>query len=98
MWASTERRKIEVVNSDFDSNATSRGSWVQVSRLGAPLLNELFVPARFKDAFNRRRPDSDDARVKGFVRTPEFAKQINALAPGGLGPRRPSGTTWCRRS
>ena len=85
VWASTERRKIEVTNADFDSNKLSRGSSVQVSRLGTPLLNELFVPARFKDLFNRRRPDADDRLFKGYVLAPEFARQINELAPGGLG-------------
>ncbi len=85
VWASTERRKIEVVNSDFDSNSKSRGSWVQVSRLGTPLLNELFVPTRFKDSFNRRRPSDDDRLFKKYVLEPEFAKQINSLqAPVGL--------------
>jgi len=85
IWASTERRKIEVTNSDFDSNAKSRGRWVQVSRLGTPLLNELFVPAGLKDSFNRRSPSTDDRLVKRFVLEPEFAKQINSLAPTGLG-------------
>jgi len=86
VWATTERRKIEVTNSDFDSNTKSRGSWVQVSRLGAPLTNELFVPARFKDSFNRRKPDTDDRMIKKFFLEPEFAKQINSLqAPVGLG-------------
>ncbi len=79
IWSTTERRKIEVTNSDFDSNAKSRGSWVQVSRLGAPLTNELFVPARFKDSFNRRTPDTDDRLIKKFFLEPEFAKQINGL-------------------
>ena len=83
VWASTERRKIEVTNSDFDSNATSRGSWVQVSRLGTPLINELFVPAGLKDGFNRSRPDGD-AAYKPFVLEPEFAKQINSLSSAGL--------------
>ncbi len=85
VWASTERRKIEVSNSDFDSNAKSRGSWVQVSRLGTPLLNELFIPARFKDSFNRRKPETDDRLVKKYVLEPEFAKQINGLSAVGLG-------------
>jgi hypothetical protein len=84
VWASTERRKIEVTNSRFDSNAKSRGSWVQVSRLGTPLINELFVPAGLKDGFNRTRPDRD-ARYEGFVLEPEFAKQINSLSTAGLG-------------
>ena len=86
VWASTERRKIEVTNSRFDNNKTSRGSWVQVSRLGNPLLSELFVPAAFKDKFNATRPDTDDARIKRFVLEPELAKQINGLlSVTGLG-------------
>ena len=34
-----------------------------------------------KDAFNKSRPDTDDARIKKFLLTPEFARQINALPP-----------------
>ncbi len=85
VWATTERRKIEVTNSNFDSNSVSRGKWVQVSRLGTPLVNELFVPAALKDSFNRRTPDTDDKMIKKFILEPEFAKQINSLAPTGLG-------------
>jgi Domain of unknown function (DUF4331) len=79
VWASTERRKLQVTNARFDSNSGSRGGWVQVSRLGNPLVNELFMPAGLKDAYNKARPDTDDARVKKFMLTPEFAQQINAL-------------------
>jgi hypothetical protein len=79
VWASTERRKLQVTNARFDSNSGSRGGWVQVSRLGNPLVNELFMPAGLKDAYNKTRPDTDDARVKKFMLTPEFAQQINAL-------------------
>ena len=80
VWASTERRKLQVTNARFDSNKGSRGSWVQVSRLGNPLVNELFIPTGQKDAYNKTRPDTDDARLKKFMLTPEFADQINALA------------------
>jgi hypothetical protein len=79
VWASTERRKLQVTNARFDSNTGARGGWVQVSRLGTPLVNELFVPTGLKDAFNKARPDTDDARIKKFLLTPEFARQINAL-------------------
>ena len=89
VWASTERRKIEVSNNKFDDNKRSRGSWVQVSRLGIPLTNELFVPADRKDEWNRNRPQSDGRFVRYFE-TPEFAKQLNRLDPGsnGLGSAR----------
>jgi len=79
VWASTERRKLQVTNARFDTNKGSRGSWVQVSRLANPLVNELFVPTGMKDAYNKSRPNTDDARIKKFLLTPEFARQINAL-------------------
>jgi hypothetical protein len=85
VWASTERRKLQVTNARFDSNAGARGGWVQVSRLGNPLVNELFVPTGSKDAYNKSRPDTDDARIKKFMLTPEFARQINALPAELLG-------------
>jgi hypothetical protein len=85
VWSSTERRKLQVTNARFDSNGGSRGGWVQVSRLGTPLINELFIPTGQKDAFNKTRPDSDDARIKKFLLTPEFARQINALPDELLG-------------
>jgi len=87
VWASTERRRLEVTSADFDKKKGSRGRWVQVSRLGNALVNELFPPARFKDAFNRRSPASDDRNIKRFLLEPELAKQINSLTspPGALG-------------
>ena len=85
VWASTERRKLEVTNARYDSSKGSRGSWVQVSRLGVPLLNELFLPAGLKDKYNRLRPSDDDKFVKPFVLAPELARQLNELATGGIG-------------
>jgi Domain of unknown function (DUF4331) len=79
VWASTERRKLQVTNARFDNNKGARGGWVQVSRLGTPLINELFVPTGQKDAFNKSQPTTDDARIKKYLLTPEFAGQINRL-------------------
>ena len=79
VWASTDRRKLQVTNARFDTNKGARGKWVQVSRLGTPLVNELFVPTGSKDAFNKSGPQTDDARIKKFLLTPEFAGQINNL-------------------
>ena len=84
VWASTERRKLEVTNGRFD-NKSGRGSWVQVSRLGNLLFNELFIPASEKDQYNKTRPDTDGERFKRFVLEPEFARQINNL-PEELAP------------
>ncbi len=79
VWASTERRKIEVSNARFDNNRISRGSKVQVSRLGVPLVNELIIPIGRKDEFNRTGPDEDLERFGSFVLKPELAAVLNQL-------------------
>ena len=79
VWSTTERKRIEVTNADFDSNRGSRGKWVQVSRLGNPLVNEVVIPAGDKDKFNRTRPHNDAANYGKYVVEPELAKILNAL-------------------
>ena len=91
VWSSTERRKLEVTKSDFDSGAKGKigkrgknGSkasnpWVQVSRLGNPLINELVIPLGMKDKFNRTTPDNDAANFGEFATNPELAAILNAL-------------------
>jgi hypothetical protein len=79
VWSTTERRKLEVTNADFDNNRRSRGGFVQVSRLGNPLVNEVVIPNGKKDLFNRTTPDQDAKRYGAFVVEPELAKIMNAL-------------------
>ena len=79
VWSTTERKRIEVTNADFDSNKGSKGKWVQVSRLGNPLVNEVVIPAGDKDKFNRTRPHNDAANYGKYVVEPELAKILNAL-------------------
>jgi hypothetical protein len=79
VWSSTERRKLEVTNANFDSNRGSTGRFVQVSRLGNPLVNEVVIPRGKKDLFNRTTPDGDAKRFGAFVLQPELAKVMNAL-------------------
>jgi hypothetical protein len=79
VWSTTERRRLEVTNARFDSNKGSKGKWVQVSRLGNPLVNEVVIPAGDKDKFNRTRPHKDLANYGKYVVEPELAKVLNAL-------------------
>ena len=79
IWSSTERRKLEVTNANFRSNRKSRGRFVQVSRLGNPLVNEVIIPIAKKDLFNRTSPAGDLKRFGKFVLKPELAAILNAL-------------------
>jgi hypothetical protein len=78
VWSSTDRPKLQVT----DSDTAGKGKWVQVSRLGNPLVNEVVIPLGQKDHFNSTQP-SQDAKLYGkYVVSPELAKLINILYPG----------------
>ena len=57
IWSTTLRKGASVFSAP-DGAATSDG-YVQVSRLGNPLVNEVVVPLKYKDAFNGLTPDKD---------------------------------------
>jgi len=79
VWSSTERRRLEVTNADFNAQSKGAKKWVQVSRLGNPLVNEVVIPLGMKDRFNRTTPDRDAELYGQFVTEPELAKVLNAL-------------------
>ena len=51
------------------------GAWIQVSRLGMPLTNSVFIPIGSKDRWNAFNPYSElaDASLDGFFYNPELA-------------------------
>lgn len=84
VWSTTERRKLEVTNAGYASGAPAKigkkaNKWVQVSRLGNPLVNEVIIPLGMKDKFNRTTPDRDAELYGQFVTEPELAAVLNAL-------------------
>ena len=74
VWSTTERRRLQVSGS-----RRTRGRWVQVSRLGNPLVNEVVIPLGKKDQFNRTTPNRDAALYGKYVVKPELAAVLNAL-------------------
>jgi hypothetical protein len=80
VWSSTERRALQVTNSDRGG----KGRWIQVSRLGNPLVNEVVIPLGQKDRFNRTQPQNDAANYGKYVVEPELAKLMNALFDLGV--------------
>lgn len=79
IWATTQRQRATVRTDRGQSFA--RGPWVQVSRLGNPLVNELVVPIGKKDAFNASNPYCD-LQFAGSVLKPELGMLIPVLYPG----------------
>jgi hypothetical protein len=81
VWASAHRQAALVRNPDGPDTAS--GPWVQVSRLGNPLVNEALIPMAAKDAWNSS-PPSDDADYAAHIQHPELAGLIPALYPGAF--------------
>jgi hypothetical protein len=75
VWASTERRRVNVLR-----RGRGHGKrWVQVSRLGNPLINEVIIPIGQKDKFNRTSPADDLKNFGQYALNPEPARLLNAL-------------------
>ncbi|MFN8557880.1 MAG: DUF4331 domain-containing protein [Dehalococcoidia bacterium] len=76
VWMTSSRRAVQVINANG-----SRGDerdWVQVSRLGHPLVNEVVGPRAAKDLFNASQP-KDDGQFLAGVTDPELAALMNAV-------------------
>lgn len=82
VWASASRPQVKTLSTD-GSAPTYSGPWVQVSRLGNPLVNEVIIPIGKKDEWNATTPY--DAREQDYVQyfvNPELANYMgNGAAP-----------------
>ena len=78
VWAAAKRRRAVVRECGF---AFEAGPWVQVSRLGNPLFNEVVVPMGDKDRWNAL-PASEDKLFLKYVQHPELAGLLPVLYPG----------------
>lgn len=77
MWATASRRSTNVFRGSQTQGAR-KGEWVQISRLGNPLVNEVVIPLKLKDAFNGLSP-KDDAVAAPFVLDPQLPKLMKAV-------------------
>jgi hypothetical protein len=80
VWASASRRAATILEPQSGIRAEV-GPWVQVSRLGNPLFNEVIVPMGLKDLWNAL-PPSEDSRFLKNVQHPELAALLPVLYPG----------------
>jgi hypothetical protein len=80
IWGGASRRKVQVRD---DYGLRLSGPWVQVSRLGNPLFNEVIVPIGDKDRWNALDP-IDDKGFEKYVNQPELAKLLPVLYPGAF--------------
>ncbi|MEO9138808.1 MAG: DUF4331 domain-containing protein [Jatrophihabitans sp.] len=64
-----------------DGTKTASGAFVQVSRLGNPLFNEVLIPIPKKDGWNSDKPVNDATYVPNVAK-PELARLLGVRYPG----------------
>jgi len=104
VWTTASMRQARLLDGSpkagYSSTPKEGGAWVQVSRLGNPLVNEVVIGLRDKDAFNASKPQ-DDLQFATYVTNPTLpallglvlAGDTAALAPTNL-PRTDLVTTF----
>lgn len=101
-WTTASVRQSQLVNaapaSGYQGPVSHGGAWVQVSRLGMPLVNEVVIGLPDKDRFNASVP-SKDGQFATYVTNPtlpallEIALGLPGIAPTNL-PRLDLVTTF----
>jgi uncharacterized protein DUF4331 len=84
VWTTSERRSLTVGDNQSRRAKLRKRSlrddnpWVQVSRLGNPLVNEVIIPTGKKDKWNRT-PASAEEQFLTYYENPILAQVINQL-------------------
>ncbi len=86
VWASAARRAIRSLGTN--GTLEDSGDWVQVSRLGMPLANEVIIPAAFKDYWNALTAYEDvyDKFLDQYFYNPELSLYMDDRFFGGAVP------------
>jgi uncharacterized protein DUF4331 len=77
IFASASRSRVRFLRGGRDHD--DYGGFVQVSRLGWPLVNEVLIPLQDKDKFNRTSPRDDVSNFGAYFLDPEVPKLLNAV-------------------
>lgn len=78
VWATTSRPQGQV-RKLAGQDSVLGGGYVQVARLGNPLVNEVVIGVKDKDKFNATQPKDDVTNFAGYVVKPQLAFLLNAL-------------------
>jgi hypothetical protein len=81
VWATTSRPRTTVRRSPLPP--ASSGTYMQVQRMGNPLVNELLIGTGFKDRFSMDQP-KNDSQFASFFLDPVLARVVNALTAGAV--------------
>ena len=86
-WTTASMRQTRLLNSapasGHQTTEKAGGAWVQVSRLGNPLVNELVIGLPDKDKFNASKPSSD-TQFLTYVTNPTLPALLGLVLSGDL--------------
>jgi hypothetical protein len=85
VWASASRPATRTL-SLTGTNPSDTGVWVQVSRIGMPLTNEVVTPLGSKDRWNSLTPYTEDTAMDNYFCNPELALYMDNSLYGGAVP------------
>ncbi len=99
VWASASRPALKTLAApDASGNTTGAqtysGNYVQVSRLGMPLTNEVVSNYGNKDEYNARTPYSENRAYDVNFTNPELALYMADNNPMGTTAPKPAGQTY----
>ena len=84
-WTTASLRQARLYNgkpgSGNNDSSKQGGAWVQVSRLGNPLVNELVIGLPDKDKFNSSSP-KDDTQFLKYVSNPTLPALLGVVLAG----------------
>jgi len=86
--AALPRNRVLTQNPTFKDPTHSSGDYVQVSRLGMPLVNEVVIGLKDKDLFNAATPEGDSA-LATYITNPTLPAIIQVLF-GSAGVKAPT--------
>jgi hypothetical protein len=87
VYASASRPRVTIRRKSGDA-LESHGQYVQVSRLGIPLVNEVLIPLAYKDRWNRSDPWDDAGKFGSYILLPSLPTYAQALyGPSGIRAR-----------
>lgn len=87
-WTTASVRQVQIGDGipaqGHQTAEKTGGAWVQVSRLGMPLVNEVVIGLKDKDRFNASKP-SGDGQFLNYVSNPTLPQLISLVQTGNAG-------------
>jgi hypothetical protein len=79
VWCSAARKKFSVRRQHRPGVVQTYGPWVQVSRLGLPLVNEVLIGLQDKNKYNATRPTTDLVNFGSYFLNPVIVRDAEAV-------------------